>query len=90
MQQVRVDQHRQHAEGLVVLDEAHAAHVGRQVVNLARPAAGLVAGVAQLQIGLDVFDVVEHLIPLVERLDVDTADSWWTLSRETGPRDGRR
>ena len=32
------------------------------------------ARVAQLQVGYDVLDVVEHLIPLVERLDVDAAN----------------
>ena len=35
-QHVGADQHRQHALGLVGLDEAHAAHVGRQVVDHGR------------------------------------------------------
>ena len=34
LQQVGVDQHRQHAERLVVLDEAHPAHVGGEVVDV--------------------------------------------------------
>ena len=46
MQHVRVDQHRQHAQGLVVLDEAHAAHVGGQVVDRAGASGG---GPARLQ-----------------------------------------
>ena len=33
MEQVRVDQHREHAQRLVVLDEPHPAHVGREVVH---------------------------------------------------------
>ena len=36
LQEVRVDQHRQHARGLVALDEAHAAHVGGEVVDASR------------------------------------------------------
>ena len=45
-----------------------------QVVNFARSAAGRLARIAQLQVGHDIFDVVKHLIPLVQRLHVDAAN----------------
>ena len=45
MQQVGVDQHAEHAERFVVLDEAHAAHVGGQVVDDGSALEGAVAGV---------------------------------------------
>ena len=79
-----VDQHREHAEGFVVFDEAHAAHVGGEVVDFAHSVAGTLASFAELEIGLDVFDVVEDLIPLVERFDVDAADVLVALVAEMG------
>ena len=74
LQQVRVDQHGEHAQSFVVFDEAHAAHVGGEVVDIADAAARFLAFVAEIEIGLDVLDVVEHLVPLVERFDVDAAN----------------
>ena len=41
---MRVDEHREHALGLVRLDEAHAAHVGGQVVDHAGVLGGGPAG----------------------------------------------
>ena len=61
--------------GLVVLDEAHAAHVGGEVVDhRAHPSRAARAGVAKVAGQPQVLDVVEALVPLVERLDVDRAD----------------
>jgi hypothetical protein len=68
---VRADQHRQHAGRLVVLDEAHASHVGRQVVGFAGARAGPAAVGQVLQIQPQVFHVVETLMPFVERLAID-------------------
>ena len=73
-QEMGVDQHREHAERLVVLDEAHAAHIGRQVVDLGRAVHGLHAGVAIAQIEASIVGLGEHLVPLVVGLEVDRAD----------------
>jgi GDPmannose 4,6-dehydratase len=71
LQHVRAGQDGQHAQRLVVLDEAHAAHVGGEHVDLAR-ALGLGHRVLeQRQVGLDVLGTLVHLVPLVQRLDVD-------------------
>jgi hypothetical protein len=40
-----VDQHGQHAQGLVVFNESHASHIGGQVVNLGRAAASFLASI---------------------------------------------
>src|SRR5207248_11464559 len=66
----------EHAQSLVVFDEAHAAHIGGEVVDGAAVAAaeGFLAGVFQIQIELEIFHFGENLIPLIERLDVDRAD----------------
>ena len=74
MQQVRVDQHAEHAEGLVILDEPHAAHVGGEVVDDRGFFAGLLAGFLFLQVELQVLDAAEFLIPLIKRFDVDGPD----------------
>ncbi len=79
-----IDQHRQHAQGLVVLDEAHAAHVGRQVVDGGGPFARRAAGVEVLQVGDDIVHFVEDLIPLVQWLDVDGPDSPIVLTPQFG------
>ena len=84
MQQVGVDQHRQHAQGLVVLDEAHAAHVGGQIINVLSAGGGLDAVLAQVQIEDEVLHVVKNLIPLVERFDIHGADPGISLAAEIG------
>src|SRR5690606_42151741 len=70
-EQVRLDQHAQHAGGLVALDEADAAHVGGQVEDAVRaldcPPAGVAVG--QGEDGGPGRRV--DLVPRVERLDVD-------------------
>ena len=74
LQHVRIDQHGQHAQRLVVLDEAHAAHVGGQVVNLHGALGGRLAVFLEIQIEGEILDVVEALVPFVERLDVHRAN----------------
>src|SRR5690606_15715739 len=71
---VRADEHAEHARGLVRFDEPHAAHVRGEIVDLVRPLARLAAGSQVIEIELQVFNVVEHLIPLVEGLDVDRSN----------------
>src|SRR5690349_8332627 len=70
---MRVDQHADHAQALVVLDEPHAAHVAGEVIDGVHPLDGLERGIAQVQIRNDVFGFRMNLIPLLERLDIDTA-----------------
>jgi len=50
----------------------------------ARAAAGVLALVTQLQVGFDVVDVVEHLVPLVQRLHVDAANLLAAHRPQTG------
>ncbi len=73
-QQVRVDQDGDHARGPVRLDEAHAAHVAGEVVDVRDAADGVPARLERAEVGDAVVDVREHLVPLVERLDVDRAE----------------
>ena len=68
------DQYRQHALGLVGLDEAHAAHVGRQVVDHLGVLGGLAARLEQGEIAHLILDAGSLLVPLVEGLHVDGAD----------------
>lgn len=68
------DEHREHAGRLVGFDKAHAAHVGGEHVDLAGILAGFVTGVFVVEVELEIFDVVEALVPLIERFDVDRAD----------------
>jgi hypothetical protein len=42
---VRIDQHREHAEAFVQLDETHAAHIGREIVDYVAILDRLLAGV---------------------------------------------
>ena len=65
LEHVGGDQHRQHAQRLVVLDEAHAAHVGGEVVDHVDAVAGALARRQVLKVGASVVDVVEALVPLV-------------------------
>ncbi len=73
-QQVRVDERAEHAEGLVVLDEAHAAHVGREVVDARAARDRRCAGVDSAQVENHGLHAVVNLVPVVERLDVDRDD----------------
>jgi hypothetical protein len=58
----------------VSLDEAHAAHVGGEVVNHARTLGGGAAGLEQGEVAHLVLDARGLLVPVVERLHVDGAD----------------
>ncbi len=71
---MRVDENRQHAQSFVVLDEPHAAHIRREIVNLESALGGALAVLEDVQIELEIFDVVENLVPLFERLDINGAD----------------
>ncbi len=56
------------------LDEAHAAHVGGQVVDHAGALGGGPAGLEQGEVAHLVLDAGRLLVPLGERLHVDGAD----------------
>ena len=73
-QQVRVDQHGEHARRPVGLDEAHAAHVASDVVDVRHIVDGRAARVERAEIRRSAVDPGGHLVPLVERLEVDRAE----------------
>ena len=56
------------------LDEAHAAHVGGEVVDHARTLGGGAADIEKGEVSNLVLDTRGRLIPLVQRLHVDGAD----------------
>ena len=66
-----------HAEAF---DEAHAAHVGRQVVDLDGPFADAVAVLFVAHVQAEVLDAVGDLIPVGQRLFVDRANPGEALS----------
>src|SRR5215210_2285380 len=66
-----VDQHGQHAKGLVVLDEAHTTHVGCEVVDLVHPFRGFLAAPQTPQIESAIVRGVVQLVPVFSWLDVD-------------------
>ena len=69
-----VDQDREHAQGLIVFDEAHASHIGREIVNVVRAPGCALTVFQKVEVERKVLDIVETLIPLTERLDIDSAD----------------
>ena len=73
-QHVGVDQDVEHAERLVVFDEAHTAHVRGQLVDCGRPCGGGIAVVLVSEIEREVLHAVSELMPLVEWLDVHGAN----------------
>ena len=81
-QHVGVDHHGQHAIGLVRLDEAHAAHVCRKVEDEACAPDCLVAGRLLSEIQLEIFRRGEHLVPVLDGLDIDRTDLCVPLSEE--------
>ena len=56
-QHVGVDQHAEHAERLVIFDEAHPAHVGGKLVDVLHAIGGGPAFIQQRKIAADIFHV---------------------------------
>ena len=83
-QHVGVDQNREHAERPVVLDKAHAAHVGGEIVDQRRAFERFFAGFLFAEIEHDIFDIVELLVPLAQGLDVDGANRPEALPPQIG------
>jgi len=73
-QQMRVDAHAEHTQGLVVLDEAHPAHVGSEVVDLIDVLQSAVAILLFAQVERAVVRLRKLLKPAVRGLDVDRTD----------------
>ena len=74
-----VDQDRAQALDAVALDEAHAAHVRGQVVDLDRAFAGPHAIGVLAQVQAQAFDARHTLVPFGQRLLVDRPDVGETL-----------
>jgi hypothetical protein len=72
---MRVDQHAEHAERLVVLDEAHPSHVGGEIVDFAGARDRLLACFPPPEVELQVLRLGEALMPLLQRFDIDRADA---------------
>src|SRR3546814_3204856 len=75
LEHVRAGQHGQHAERLVVLDEAHAAHVRGEHVDLPGALGVLERVVEQGEVRDRVLSVGVDLVPLALGLHVDRADA---------------
>ncbi len=84
LKQVRVDQHAQHAQRIVIFDEAHAAHIGGQVVDLTRPAAGRRARIANFR-SATTFSTSSNVGTILEWLDIHAANPREALSRSARP-----
>jgi hypothetical protein len=81
LQHMSIDQHGQHAQRLIVLDEAHAAHVGGEVVDFVGTFGRIFAVFLEIQIEGQILDVIEALVPLVERFCVDGSDTLALLAK---------
>jgi prepilin-type N-terminal cleavage/methylation domain-containing protein/prepilin-type processing-associated H-X9-DG protein len=81
-QKMRIDEHGEHAKGFVVFDEAHATHIGGEIVNGVGAFESLVASIGEREVELEVFDAGSALIPFIERLDIDRANILETLADE--------
>ena len=68
-----VDQHRKHAQGFVVFDKPHAAHVGSEIVDVRNAFRDPVAGFGELQVGDHVLRVGRPEIPVIDWLLVHGA-----------------
>ena len=77
-----VDQGRAHALNAEALDETHAAHIGRQVIDLDRVLHGALAGIAVAEVEAQVFDAGDALVPVAQRLLVHGADAGVTQVME--------
>jgi len=72
---VRIRQHAQHAQRLVVFNEPHAAHVGSQLENRVDAFRSLQACVLLLQIQDQILRLWVLLVPVVLRLYVHDANT---------------
>ena len=71
---MRVDQHAQHAQGLIVLNESHSAHVCGEHIHVLHAFARSAGRLETREIGDDIFHSIVDLIPFLQRLAVNAAD----------------
>src|SRR5580704_11564720 len=87
---MRINQYGEHTESLIVLNEAHAAHVCREIVNLVCAVGRCFAVLLDVQIQRKVLNFPEALIPVIQRLDVHRPNSvaalFAKLGNQTPPR----
>ena len=69
-QEMGVDEHTDHAQGPVELDEPHPPHVAGEVVNFIASLHHPVAGLFFLKIQNMILGVFMNLIPLIQALDI--------------------
>jgi hypothetical protein len=67
---VGVNEDRKHTERFVVLDKTHPAHVCGEIIDFFGAFGRDFAILFEVQVQLQVLDVVEALVPLLERLHV--------------------
>ncbi len=79
---VGVGEDAQHAKGFVVLDEAHAAHVGSELEDDFGACGGPEAALFVLEIEGEAFYVIGYLVPLVQGFDVDGADDFDAVAEQ--------
>ena len=73
---------RQHAKGAIVLDEAHATHIGSEIQHYGGTTHSGLTCLLVLQVQLQVFHVWETLIPFIQRFDIHGTDLLVTLTRQ--------
>ena len=69
-----IDQDREHAESFIVLDEPHPAHVTGEIIHVLHALGGHFADLTARTIGDVIFGKVMHLVPFLQRLDIDGPD----------------
>ena len=74
-EEVGINEDAEHTEAFVEFDEAHAAHVCGEVVNLVAAVGGLDAGVFEFEVEGEVLGFGEALIPLPLGFFIDGADA---------------
>src|SRR5262249_56043072 len=82
LKHVGVDEHGEHAQGFVVFDETHAAHVGGQIIDVRRATSRCFAVFLHIEIEGNIFHVIEALIPLIERLYINATDALKTAAAQ--------
>ncbi|GHC04766.1 hypothetical protein GCM10007047_21980 [Cerasicoccus arenae] len=69
-----IDKDAEHAECPVVLDETHATHIRRQIVNSATFGDRLLTDCQMLKVEHLIFHIVKTLMPLIQRLMIHRTD----------------
>jgi hypothetical protein len=81
-EQVGINQHTEHTQGFVVLDEAHAAHIGGEIVNDMSTLQRRVAIPQVFEIEDEIIDLVKDLIPIRHRFHIHRSHLSVALPKE--------